>query len=661
LLRSRAARALLDQSWCKQYRPDGSNVAEPEPVDVDMALASGRPFFGRTLPHVWAIDVDDPEHPAYRYLLTVLGDAGLDYIEADSGSLERAGRHVFVNVAASDPARANIPATVNQAHPDHRIDWRLQNGGSPIRPLLGLHRNGTTSSRPLGMDDPEAVEILERWYLDAYGELPHREDDQLPPHPLPLWAEALATGDYDLYHRLQPNKALRMADSHGGFDRSAIDLTIALAYRNAGRTPDQFVADRAPAGRWPSPKAAQETSPETYLRRQADFAWARPVTANPLRHGLERLDSWRAAWEADATLKPSERKILAAFEEAARAVYKTTLSLSWADIEESTGLARSTVAKGLSGPAVRRYLRAAPGEREPGHRQAYRLIVEQTGNPETPQIGRTENDRIVGSDDSRIPDLTHPVFGNRPGGLRDTGRRTVLAYSVSEPRTKAEARRHVLGTIDDKTFRDRTNALVAVGALVEADTPDSRKRYVLADGFAWDALAQERGLFALEDKHLDRVTAQRHGRVDWLADHKHWITPEEADERHRRIDERRATLGHRPPTLLVEGRVIDTETGEILMHAVAEMFDHPASPETNCAACGNQCEHIDEATGLRWHSWCDMPRWLVPHYERHGIEIPPDRIEVERPPATVDDYGIDWSDVPVQPIRQIEHVWAVAA
>ena len=92
----------------QQYRGGGSNDLVPGFVTALQAVTSGHPYLGRTHPWIWAIDVDQPDHPHYQLLKTALADAGLNYVEADSGGSTRAGRHVFVNVAVNDPARTTI-------------------------------------------------------------------------------------------------------------------------------------------------------------------------------------------------------------------------------------------------------------------------------------------------------------------------------------------------------------------------------------------------------------------------------------------------------------------------------------------------------------------------------------------------------------------------
>jgi len=71
------------------------------------------------------------------------------------------------------------------------------------------------------------------------------------------------------------------------------------------------------------------------------------------------------------------------------------------------------------------------------------------------------------------------------------------------------------------------------------------------------------------------------------------------------------------------------------------------SPLGRCAACGQACDDREPSTGLIWHQWCLIPRWVAAIHERQGISIPDDLIAPKRPPETVDAFDTDWAERPV--------------
>jgi hypothetical protein len=682
------AQALLAPD-VKLYRPDGSNVAEDGTVTIAEAIASGRPFFGNTLPHIWAIDVDHPEHPSYEALLALLDANGLDFIVCDSGSRERSGRHVFVCVPTGSAYRQTISAEIDRLH-GKAVTWRLQRGGSPIRSPLGWHRNGVTWSEP-EIDSGEALALVQSWYREATGTEPGS-----PVKALPLWAEALRRGDYADCDRLRPLRPLARK-GNGHVDRSAADLALAHAYRNAGHTIDDYLADRLPGGRFPSPKAGERSQPERYLQQQWAAACERPAAAERFRAGLDRLDDFEQAVAMHPGMSRTVQKIIGALIATAEKLGKTTVGLSWTDMQEATGCARSTVSRALRQPAMRLFVEMIRN-REPGHVATYRLRVLETlagwCKRATPHIC-TEGDRLERYRNCTIPEPNHPLFWERPEALRGTGYRTLVTFDTAEPRTKAEAMRQRSG-VSERTWKTKAAELQRAGIIVP--TEPAGARFVIAPGINWDALAMGRGLLHAQTEHVERLNAQRHDRIEALYV-RGWISDEEAAQRHESVDKR----------AISPAEVIDFETGEILSSAslhqeslqrertgtleapeglsvperpsaavygavvdferfeghkapgqeVAEIVkshssqtpykaDSPVADATanpfRCACCGHQTDRLEPVTGLPWHGHCLMPRWLVSYYDPLGFTVPAHLIA--NPQPVVDRCGDAWTDYP---------------
>ena len=111
-----------------------------------------------------------------------------------------------------------------------------------------------------------------------------------------------------------------------------------------------------------------------------------------------------------------------------------------------------------------------------------------------------------------IPDPLHPVWDR--AGLGPTGRDVVLCFSLTEPRSQAEAMR--LGGPSQDTFRKRRIQLVEMGALLVVGS-QRQPRYVINEQFDWDAWVDESGLAAVRAEAADRR------RTRTLIDRRNWI------------------------------------------------------------------------------------------------------------------------------------------
>lgn len=681
--RLEAAELLLEEGRC--WTISVENVRNSGPFPIRVAVETGGSFYGSLLPWVWGIDVDDASPFVYKRLLTSLSDRELDYIEADSGNTERIGRHLFVYDPGGEACEQMATRPAGEG-----LDWRRQ---GTIRPLFSPHRSSGRFSEPLNMSRTEALGKLRAWRAEQTAEI-----------VLPAWAEALARRDWAKAERLDH------APSKNGarIDRSAVDVSIGLAVRNAGGDWLDFSAIRRPGGKWPSPKAEEQSDPSAYLRRQWDAVLSRPVVApNPDRHDAELLPGFLAAVKRDVDLSDGECKALTALGECGVERSVTTVGVTYMDIAARCGVADSTIVAAVNGDGFLRYAepqRYDKKQRHDGHARRYRLRVREVHNF-TSTCTELGGDSVRTSETVHIPSPTHPLFWNRPGLLGGAAFAALRGFSVDEPRSIAQAakiagrHRNSVGSMAKK--------LAGYAVLSNVGT-ETRPTYLLVPT-DWDALAASLGVSTHMLRLADRQRAQQTERLNYL-DYKQWISPDDSDDRRRAVRRRHAEQASRAKAFQVPsqsassdrpdmdvpaggrrivvnnaGRDIDRATGEILrtvndenaalsmpsecrstalcgslLHETpADAELHPKSveghteavpwigwpgPANNCAACGYLCDTFDTDTGMRWHPDCLMPVWIAGIYERLGVTVPLHRIAPIPPAATVDRCGIDWSD-----------------
>jgi catechol 2,3-dioxygenase-like lactoylglutathione lyase family enzyme len=628
------ARALFVENQFSLYRGDGTNQLRSGWVSAEQAVRSGEAYLGRTRPHIWGIDVDDPSHRAFPELLTFLDLAGLEFFEVDSGNRERPGRHVYVHVP-DDPDRAVDHRRAIREALESRfgrllgvIDFREQQGGGALRPPFSPHRNGATIAVPVEDDHEALLERVLGWadHRLLPGDLFYENE-----RTLAAWVEPWLAHDKARARAIGRPLPLKL---DGSPDRSRIDCSLALAFRNAGRTEDDWLRTRGPSGSRPSARAVEEGPNWVgYLKDKWQWALGQPLPFDNLRIGLDRLDEFEAEiGRFDGFARPkSMRTLLAAFIKKAKELGKVQFDLSRLEIRDMTGHHEETIHKNIHDPAFRRFVELVGSRTEIYHSQTYRLRVLETTEPSSRlEVQGSDNTLKCGGDlpvlstpCTKLPDRAHPLFWNRPAALKPTGYATLRCFSFSEPRTQAEAMR--LRAPDDvgkRTFKERHKELRQLGIL-EAD--GTGKRYTISRTVDWDQLADQLGLTEAQAKIGAIAATRRAGFRQYLL------------RRNDTSDEVREQL-ERTGAVPLAGRLVDTETGEILNASVAPTL--PAAPRSAprtrpCRCCGLPATSIEPITGLPWHKRCRMPAWVAKIEERHGIKIPEELIQ--RPTKVVVD------------------------
>lgn len=620
------------------YLGDGTNTPRPGNVSAKEAVRSGGPFFGFTLPHVWGIDVDlDVTTPdgerVRRQLLALLDSAGLDeVIECWSG--QPGHLHVFV-YEPGDVDRKRI-AEHFRADVDSRVDFRLQKGGSPIRPPGAPHRLDSHMRSTPDIGWREAIEMFEDW-AERAGHVPRRSE-----------SPTAVTGSLnDLSER---DQALRRSDwmtadkvgppvpRHGDrVDRSAVDIALAAGFLSAGLTVEDFVQDRMPMGSCPSPRALDEADPEGYLRSQFDWALTHPLWSKTTV-GLADLDEFEflTVYRNLLDLDLTARTLLSAMCAKATSLGRTRFDWDRRDMNESTDLGMGPIATATGRLEKAGVVRRRPASRV-GFADNYQLNVVSI----TERLNECKNrTHTVTSEQTlyelflHLPPPFHPAYSR--AGLKRTAWSVLLCFTIDEPRTVTEASK--LGGPCLRTFRDRAKELRAIGALV---SPDGGSSYIVDPEFNFDQYADDRGLW---DRRLRRAHKHDEERRVFTrnaqTDQVDPLTAAESLERFARISTRQRQCIRPTQVVLGDGRSVNPHTGEI---AVAEPELPINTAPQLCRACGRPTSTIGQDTGLPLHDGCLYPPWVARIERRHGVSIPdhlvkpllsPDQGEFGEPEST---------------------------
>lgn len=616
-----AATCRGDRFWL--LKGDGSNDAVPRNVSAHVAVTDGRPYFGWTHPWIWAIDVDDPAHPSFVFLLATLSDYGLDFIEVDSGGTDRPGRHVYVHAEeegqdGSAGIRERVRQCMVEAYPEltpHEIDFRPGAGGCPIRPPMSPHRLGGWA---LPIDDWDgALQRLLSWAPTSPEHSPVSPNVLRPRKLLPAWVDAWEHNDTELAARL--GRPMPPFSEKGRPDANRVDLSLALAYLNCGRSLNEFLAVRLPHGSAPSPRSLERPRlAERYLCGQWNRACERPAPIASVRDGLELLPEFRRVVEA-APLNRKQKLFLGVLAREAERLGRTTLNLSTRDIVTLTGMGFDTIVALTHDSALAPWVqRTDPNPAGQARLLAYRFrlrIHETLSNQEHPCQG-------VEVSDLRAPVLTmperdHPMFIGRGDTLAAADYEVLLCFV--EPATIAEALKR-RGDVSRNTVVARVAPLAERGLLVErADA-----RWVVAYGVDWDRLAIEAGIIEATDLKRYQHVRQRSARdarlqrgrspkmraesagIDWTDDEQSAWVADLADHTELMAATRAAkqlpTLLWLFPSRFVEtadGSFVDTRTGELVDmtgRPVHVEDERPAQPPTDDGRT------IDPSTGEIMHT-----------------------------------------------------------
>ncbi|MGE0306416.1 MAG: hypothetical protein AB7Q27_11715 [Acidimicrobiia bacterium] len=627
------------------YLPDGSNNLDPEArrVTAEQAVESGRPYLGRTLPWVWAIDIDidTSSREGGEVLRAVLGQlelAGLDeYFLCDSG---RPGyRHVFVYEPEGAEARRALAEAVRAFVSPGVVDFRLQATGAAIRPPGAPHRFGGRSMPVDGVD--EALEVLRAWWA-RHGVFDH----DVQPGPtkgsladLSARDRALLRNDWAEADRIGPPVPRRGAS----VDRSAVDISLAQSLRCIGWTREDFVRARAPGGEFPSSKALERNDPETYLGRQWDWAGEHDMTSVQ-RAGLARLGEFQQAFVVSnhRGLSMVARRVLSAVIAIADARGRTALNVGWREIRELTGAGNGPIGSALDELKLCGLIgvgRVASEGRFSGQATGVRLNISALDRLEVGQnsaLSVTPNPVVAPF--RPTPTLHHPAFW--PGGLKPTGWETLIHLSDCEARSLAEL--EARSGVSRETLKRRLPELVAAGAVVRVGT-ERRPKYVANPDFDFDRYAADQGL-------LER---QRQLELEHIEDRREFIgyqmntgaiSAREALERFGKLPARPESRPVSRSPIVANDRLIDPFTGVILDGtSVVPLMVVEAAPEPtsrHCRCCGRPSARVHPTVGLPWHDGCLMPVWVARIERRNGVEIPDDLVAPPQP-APIDPWEID--------------------
>jgi hypothetical protein len=503
-----------------------------------------------------------------------------------------------------------------------RVDWRLGEGGSPIRPPLSPHRRGGRSE-PLG-DAADALDEVLAWSPATQASV------------LPLWVEAVAVGDWASAERLGHSPSRK---ANGEVDRSGVDLSIALAFRNAGMKFPDFKRYREPGGTAPSPKAVERGAHSSvYLLKQWEAAMSRPPVGDQVKVGLDRLEELLWVLESDPALTLPDRQVLHGVIALARHLGKTSVAFSYREISEWSGASLGAVADSLTSGRLAGYLSAPVEPTEStwhGTRQ-YRLLVHEALGRVLPSTEQSFlSPPMVRQDCSQSGILlrTLPVFADRQEALGQKGYQALAGYSFEQARTRAEALA-LASDIGQTVFYERSNQFVSLGILVP--DPESPKRLRRAQYVDWDRVAKDLGVLELPGV---RAARYREHRRRFVRDQQ-----QDGDLSAAEAVDAFASLAGSNPTrvpALANPRVpenVDPFTGEILRAAGPAPSPHNAPI---CRCCGRPTDRIEPTTGLPWHDSCLMPAWIAAIEERHGATIPRWLLW----PARLPDEG-EFADIP---------------
>lgn len=627
------------------YLPDGSNNLDPEArrVTAEQAVTSGRPYLGRTLPWVWAIDIDidTRSREGGEVLRAVLGQlelAGLDeYFLCDSG---RPGyRHVFVYEPEGAEARRALAGAVRAFVSPGVVDFRLQATGAAIRPPGAPHRFGGRSMPVDGVD--ETLDLLASWrdrhdaghedvrYAQVVGSLADLSERD----------RALLEGDWARADQIGPPTPKR----GGVVDRSAVDVALAQAFRRAGLRREDFVRARAPGGEFPSPKALEQNDPEAYLGRQWDWAVEHDMSAVQ-RAGLARLGDFQQAFVVSnhRGLSTVARRVLSALVAIADARGRTALNVGWREIRELTGAGNGPIGSALDELKLCGLIgvgRVASEGRFSGQATGVRLNISALDRLEVGQNSALSvtPTPVVAPFRPTWP-LHHPAFW--PGGLKPTGWETVTHLSDREARSLAEL--EARSGVSRETLKRRLPELVAAGAVVRVGT-ERRPKYVANPDFDFDRYASDHGLFE----------RQRQLELEHIEDRREFIgyqmstgaiSAREALERFGKLPARPESRPVSRSPIVANDRRIDPFTGEIFdgVSVVSQSVVEPAPELTSrhCRCCGRPSGRVHPTVGLPWHDGCLMPAWVARIERRNGVEIP-DNLVAPPHPAPIDPWEID--------------------
>jgi hypothetical protein len=605
---------------------DQKNNRRSDALTAEAAVNDGGAYFGSTHPWIWAIDIDAPHHGSVSTLRSILDDLDVAFVECRSGG-EDDRRHLFVHLGQELALRTRIQEEVLRAHPDVSskvIDWRGQETGSAIRPPLAPHRLGGRSE-PL-IDAAEALAVLQSW--SPPGGMGVQE--------LPSWVYAYMSGDWERAKKLgHPPKNTR--------DRSAIDVSIALGFRNSGRSFSDFYEHRGPAGLYPSPKAVERGDrAHDYLWKQWSDAYRQPMPATMVRAGIDRLDDllWVIDWDPDLEL--GERHTLAGIVELCRTYGKTSVAFSLRQLVEASLSSLGTVSRSLNSGRLSRYLGAQtrPSDESWNKTCQYQLLVLDALGSQVPILEQSDmSPPWVIQDCSTVgtPRRTHPMFANGRGVFGQTGYQTLISFDPLEPRTQTEAMNRSLD-VGRATFRKWVKEFQYYGILVPADG----RRLVVNPDFDWDWLSELYQVHDLRDRLADRHDDDRRKYNDLQYQRRQISASELMDRTSTLVARKQSRERRRREALRPDVGVFERATAS---GRAEPTFRH-------CRCCGIPTLDVEPETGLPWHQHCLMPAWIAQIEERHGIAIPEHLLRSARLPGDGD---------LVAPIEQTETGLALAS
>ena len=615
---------------------DVDNRVTAKRLTAHQAVASGDAFFGSCRPEVWGIDIDGPSHPAVQYLRYVIAWTGVESLECLSGR----GHHRHLFVAVKDEAdRDFIQEQILVAFPNlppEVIDWRRQRTGSAIRPPGAPHRFGGRSEPVIDID--EALEIVESWCELQQPAPASVENCRLA---LPLWAEAARGGDFAAATALgyaAPSKP------DGTVDRSRVDMSLALAYVNANRPCEEFVADRRPGGRWPSGHAQHSSDPDGYLWRTFANAERRGPLIPSHRAGLDQLDRFVQTFESDPNLAGKDRQILMGVVSLCEAYGKTTVAFSYRQLVEASLGGLRTVSETIQSGRLSPYLSAPiePTEEGWANTSEYRLLVlealgkwsslEQSGS-HTPGTGRLD----CSGDDPTL--RIHPVFSDMAGGLGQKAFETLKSFSDCEGLTVAEAGRRATGRVGSTAHKKWAARFSEIGALVsDLERPKLKRR---AAGFDWDAVAIELGVHDIRNRLAERHRRDRREFV--RAKQQHGLSAAEAVDEFAALARGRAITNQADHA---DGRTAVRFGTDEIIGTDPVMVVRRSTNTGSCRACGCGGATLDPQIGLRRHHGCLFAPWMADIERRHGASIPDELIRRLSPITDWGEFGPDPSSPP---------------
>jgi len=602
---------------------DVDNRVTAKRLTAHQAVASGDAFFGSCRPEVWGIDIDGPSHPAVQYLRYVIAWTGVESLECLSGRDDH--RHLFVAVR-DEADRDCIQEQIRIAYPNLPpgvIDWRRQRTGSPLRPPGAPHRSGGRSEPMIDAD--EALEIVESWCEPQTPAPVERRR-----RALSEWCEAALQGELDRCDRLKARPLGRKAN--GERDRSALDVSIALEYRNKGRSKSEFVSDRRPGGPFPSPKAVEVPDPDRYLDRQWESALSRPDPIASHRDGLDRLDEYVVAFEADPDLSSVERQVLHGFVRLAERYEKTVPAVAYRQLVEESLTSLDTVSASITSRRLSRYLSAPiePSADDWNESPEYRLrVLETVRSPFHEQSSLPPPVRTDCSSAELLRLRVHPVFcHHKRGGRGQACFETLTSFSDVEGRSVAEALRAATN-VGRSAHREHTTWLTEIGAL--GPDPENPKLKRRVPGFDWDAIAVQRCVHDIRERLAKRHRDDRREMLRWKQ--QNGMSATDAVNEFAALARRR-TLPDEADNAGVR-TVVRFDTGEII-GTDPVMVGRGSTATGLFRACGCNGATMDPHIGLRRHHGCLFAPWMAEIERRHGASIPDELI---KHPLPVPDWG----------------------